>query len=199
MAREAATMDIERYKLLVDRCARERLDYIISNGSPMHARVLIAKLFDTARQSASIVSGQLIDATSDGAEVYGYNEVIASAFQFLRRAGTKLQIILEQPIHLQLENRFLKAVVDDVDRKGSVVIYPATAAVNITRTPHLMVTDALAYRLELDNKDVQAFANFGDNAGAASVINLFNSLEGYVQQIGKHCLTFLPGQRLALP
>jgi hypothetical protein len=199
MEYKAKIVDIERYKLLVDRCARERLDYVISNGSPEHARILIAKLFDTARQVASIVSGQLIDSTEKGVEIYAYNEVIACASQFLRREGTKLKIVLEEAIHLQLENRFVKTIVNDSDRKGTVVIYPATEAVNATRTPHLMVTDALGYRLELDNKKVEAFANFGDDRGAESVIVLFKKLEDYVRQLKKSCLTFAPGEQFILP
>lgn len=196
MANKAKIVDIERYKLLVDRCARERLDYVISNGSPHHARILIAKLFDTARQLASIVSGELVDTTEDNVEVYGYEEVIFSALHFLRREGTKLQIILEDPINLQSDNRLLKAVINDVDRKGAVVIYPATGAVAVTRTPHIMVTDALAYRLE--TKKIEAFANFGDDKGATSVTALFNKLQDYVGQAGKKCLTFSPGQKFSL-
>ena len=198
MADEALAMDIEEYKLLVDRCARERLNRIIPNGSPIHARILIAKLFETARHTAVLVSGQLMDTTKDGDEVYGYKDVITAAVQFLRRQGSKCQIILEEPIDMGVRNRFLRATINDNDRKGEIVIYPKTEAVTVTSTPHLMVNDALAYRLELDNKKIEAFANFGDERYAASVVQLFQKLESYVQQLGKRRLSFLPGQQFAL-
>jgi len=61
-----------------------------------------------------------------------------------------------------------------------------------------MVTDALAYRLELDNKRIEAFANFGDDKGAESVIVVFNKLRDYVRQLGKVRLRFSPGQQFVL-
>jgi len=198
MMAEASTVDIESYKALVDRCARERLDHVISNGSPVHARVLISKLFETARHGAFIVSGKLLNATESGVEVYAYPDVVRAAMGFLRRPGSSLQIILEDPIDLLMENKFLASTINDVDRKGDVIVYPGTKAVNTTRSPHLMVTDALAYRLELDNKEFEAFANFGDDATAISVQNLFKKLEGYLHQLRKPRLSFSPGQRFAL-
>jgi hypothetical protein len=195
---KVVAVDIEGYKTLVDRCARERLDYVIPNGSPEHARVLIAKLLETARNSAAIVSGELIDTTGTGVEVYGFADVVTSAQNFLRRQGSKLKIILERRIDKQLENRFLAEVINDPLRKGQVAIYSDTGAVNATKTPHLMVTDALGYRLEIDNSNVEAFANFGDAPSAKEVLKLFDGLEMYIQQLGKQCSIFRPQERFAL-
>jgi hypothetical protein len=197
MLRGAPIMEIEEYKSLVDRCARLRLDYIIPNGSPVHARILIAKLFETARQSVSIVSGELIDATKDGQDIYGYADVVSSAAAFLRREGTKLNIVLERGIDRGDQNRFLSAVAGDPERKGEIVVFPNTQAVNSTFTPHLLITDASAYRLELDNKSVEAVANFGDIGGGEMVGQLFDKLRAYVSELKKPSLHLLPGAKLA--
>jgi hypothetical protein len=198
MQEASAAVDIHTYKQLVDRCARERLDQVIPNSSAEHARVLIIKLFETARQRAVIISGRLVDTTPDGCEVYGFKEVVDSARQFLKRHGTNLEIILEDPIDLGDKNRFLKTIVDDRERQGSVTIHPETGCVSSTRTPHMMASDALAYRMELDNEKVQAFANFGDSTAANLALEMFSDLETYVRSLKKKHFTFSPGQKFSL-
>jgi hypothetical protein len=185
-------VSIDQYKELVDRCARERLDYIISNGLPSHARVLIAKLFETARQSVSIVSRHLTDVTGANEDIYGDPNVIAQAVQFLRREGTRLEIILDEAVHFGTKNRFLHTVIGDEGRKGDVVLYPDTGIIKNNKTPHFMVTDALAYRFEIDDKRVTALANFGDKRTATLLQALFHDTREYVCALDKKDLRFGP-------
>lgn len=202
---EEVSLSLAKYIELVDRCARKRLDYPIPNESPQHARVLIAKLFETARRSVVIVSGQLTDKTSNGIDVYGEKTLVANAKNFLRRPNSKLQIVLVNPIHLGEENRLLKAVTNDRERKGELILFPGKNSKRSGKRtnersalPHFMVTDALAYRYEQDDQRIKAVANFGDPKTASKLRELFEEIVEYISSERAQQFTFEPGDKFEI-
>ncbi len=176
--------DLNKYIELVDVCARERIDFRIPNGSPKHARVLISKLFETARQEVLLVSGRLTDITEKNesdpdmseVEIYGHAPLINNARSFLKRSGSTLRIIVMQPVHLGNANRFLKGLINDPERQGEVSLYNADSDTVATKPPHFVVTDALAFRYETDDENVVAVANFGDGKTAKALQTAFRDL-----------------------
>lgn len=183
---ERSLGDLGAYIELVNVCARKRLNHPIPNGSPAHARILISKLFETARHTACIVSGKLTDVTASGAEIYGYADLIEKARQFISREGSKLSIILErEALHNGNKNRFFRSIVDFDKRKGDVLLYSGWDLLKNARLPHFMVTDALAYRFETqlanyDHEQIEAIANFGDGETARDLLNLFAMVSSHL-------------------
>jgi hypothetical protein len=183
--------ELQKYKELVDRCARDRLDFPIPNGSPSHARILIAKLFETAQSEVCILSGQLTDVTKLGIPIYGHEDVLDNARQFLRQVGSNLHIVVQKPVHHGDNNQLLRCVIEDHDRKGEVVLYHCDKQTNNTDPPHFMVTDALAFRFEtgdtkitLDSADapVTAIANFGDGKSAKTLRKGFRAIAEHLSE-----------------
>ncbi|GEM_PF-1724538 len=190
-------IDIRTYTELVASCARDRLNYPIPNGDPTHARILITKLFETARQDVRLLSGMLTDRTTPGIDIYGHPDLIDNAKRFLRRPNSTLRIIIEKPIHLHMENRFLTGVVTDNARVGDIFLYFGQRLVDQLRIPHFLATDALAYRFELDDEKVKAVANFGDFRTAKRLFEVFDRLATFIGSRNMH-RRFAPGAELQL-
>ena len=119
-----STISIDAYKRLVDRCARERLNHAIANGSAFHARILISKLFEIAKREVSLITGVLRVRTKEGIDIYGYAPVIDNAKSFLSDPNTRLSIIIQDvhPVDGNT-NRFLKAIVDDDSETAKLNLY----------------------------------------------------------------------------
>ncbi|HEX4301781.1 MAG TPA: hypothetical protein VHZ78_03250 [Rhizomicrobium sp.] len=194
---EEAKLEISRYEELVDLCARERLNQAIPNGSIAHARVLIGKLFETARKSAVIVSDCLTDRNDEQEEVYADAAVVARARDFLRRPGTCLKIMLESAPHNGVNNGFLKPVVEDKFRKGEVVVYLNSGLVSQGLASHFMANDAQAYRRQIKDKKFEAVANFGDFKTAQLLGTLFEEAELYAKQKSVPRHSFNAGAKLS--
>src|SRR5260221_107013 len=90
-----APVSLEIYQKLVDRCASEKLNHPIANGSPFHARILISKIFEIAAEQVSIISGCLKISDPSGAEIYGYSESITNAKRFLSSATASLSVVIQ--------------------------------------------------------------------------------------------------------
>lgn len=193
---------MEVYKSLVDRCARERLDYPIANGSAFHARILISKLFEVAAREVSIVSGELTICNAEGVDVYGYPEVLARAKRFLTDPASRLSIIVESgKVDQEQDNRFLKEVINEPSRNGTVVLtVPPSVALADFSVPHFMVADSSTYRLETqfharetrDARSITAVANFGDRSTARKLQEYFEELTALVGLSDANVRTFAP-------
>jgi hypothetical protein len=183
-----------QYQYLVDRCARERLNYVIANGSPIRARLLIEKLFKIARSDVVIVSGSLRDRTWDGIDVYGYGPIIEAAKTFLSYTNSTLRIIVQKGyVDLGVdENRFLDSLQSSL--RGQLILLVPKPGTLPDSVPHFMVTDASSYRIEtgptkagpdFDSPGMRqnAAANFGDAHLAATLRNYFKDLEAYVSRL----------------
>ena len=81
------------YYQIVDQAFQSERTRFISNGRPEHAAYLMEKFFAEAKSSVCLFSGHLSRVVG-GVEVYSSKEVINAAKSFLRRSGSKLDIIL---------------------------------------------------------------------------------------------------------
>ena len=179
-------MLFEFYVALVNRCAAQRLNRDIANGSSKHAVVLISKLFEIAKKEVLLVTGRLTEISQrDGVPIYADAGVIAKAKEFLRRDGSRLSIIAQSgDIQNGVQNRFLASITSDGDRRGQVTVYlPRQTALDDT-SPHFMLSDKSAYRFETGadalpaNESITAVANFGNEGNAREFSEMFEDLEG---------------------
>jgi hypothetical protein len=182
--RAVPTIPLAIYQALVDRCARERLNLDIANGSALHARILIDKLFEIARTSVCLVSGSIRESSNRGVEIYAHQKVIDSAKRFLTLPGSRLDVVVQSGIiDRETENRFLRSITSDPSRCGTVALYiPHVGVLAEDNTSHFMVADRSAYRFETgkdanpDNEKITAVANFGDVSTARTLGNIFDDI-----------------------
>jgi hypothetical protein len=186
---DLGSISLARYIEIVNHCARERLSYPIANGSAIHARILISKLFEIAAGDVRLITGTLREKTSQGIEIYGHEPVISRAKEFLQRPNTRLSILIQTGIVDRGErNRFIESVVGDPARKGTVVFYVPRREVLGSEVPHFMVSDSSVYRLETGeeanpaNTEYTAVANFGDVDLARSLSDYFSDVTNYVEE-----------------
>lgn len=178
-------ISLEIYKALVDRCAALRLNRDIANGSSRHAVILIRKLFEIAKGEVLLVTGRLTEVSGrDRIPIYSDQNVIAEAQKFLRRADSKLSIIVQCGVMQSGDgNRFLAGLKADKERLGTVKVYLPQPNALADTSPHFMVTDKSAYRFETGedalptNESITAVANFGNEATAKDFSAIFADLE----------------------
>jgi hypothetical protein len=179
----AGALPLREYRELVDRCAANRINQDIDNGTAVHARILITKLFEIAKKDVLLVSGKLTDTTEEGVEIYAYKELVEQAKRFLREPNANLTIVvLSGAIDRDEKNRFLTELTGAKDRLGMIkILLPNEGA--IKDAPHFMVVDQTAYRYDADgavapkHDSVTAIANFGDVEGAKELAELFQDVE----------------------
>jgi hypothetical protein len=201
------SVSLDTYQKLVDRCALERLNYPIANGSAVHARILIDKLFDIAERDVCLVTGSLRQAGREGAQIYSHENVIASAQRFLAKPGSSLSIILQSgKLDGGNTNKFLCDVIGSQSRTGTVIILmPKPEVLSHNETPHFMVTDRTAYRFETgkdadpNNEAISAVANFGDEKSAKILAEIFGTAAALVEADDNLLkkMTFVPGEKFA--
>jgi hypothetical protein len=182
------SLPVETYRLLVDQCAMHRFNYPIANGSPIHARILIAKLFEIAESEVVIVSGCLTHKSETGHDVYGHEPVVNAAKKFLSDPNAQLSIILQQgEMQDGDDNRFFHSVVNDPKRCGILTITTPPKGTLGTEIPHFMIADRASYRLETGSEAINkktdtmtAVANFGDQVTAADLRGYFDEVIDFI-------------------
>lgn len=192
---------LDIYIDLVNRCAAQKLNYPIANGSPHHARILIAKLFEIADQDVVILSGHLTDKDDNDIDIYGHQPLIEKAVKFIRDPKANLSILLQRgEAHRGNENRFLCAVINDELRCGSVTLIRPQEGIVEVNTPHFMVCDKYAYRYEEkpDPVKTEAIANFGDSNTGKELASYYNDITTFIKKTGKARINIYgPSDRLA--
>ncbi|MGQ0741895.1 MAG: hypothetical protein ACT4OG_06325 [Alphaproteobacteria bacterium] len=198
---------LDSYHELVNTCARLRLNFQIANGSAVHARILISKLFEIARREVLLISGTVREASDEqnGVEIYPHPPVIEQAQRFLRLPNTSLSILVQTgTIDRGQENRFLNAIINDEARVGIVkILQPKKGSLSTDETPHFMVSDRAAYRFETGrdatptNTGISAVANFGDTKGAKGLGELFDEFGSLLEtpEYQQRICTFETGAR----
>lgn len=174
------------YEELVNRCASGRLDLVITNGSAVHARYLIKKLFDVAEQEVVIYSGDLAprrNCDDKEAELFAWPELVSSAKRFVAKKGAVLKIVMQHPCDTS-KHPFIAAITDN-ERQAEVSIYTPNSEDTLSDiSDHFMVVDKRAFRLEEDDHNVTATGNFNGPDVAKKLHDAFTNLVEFMETYG---------------
>jgi hypothetical protein len=166
------TMQIEDYFKIIDKAAENSEDFEISNRDAQHASYLIKTLFHHAAHEVCVFTGSLYDG------VFGNEAIKKEAINFLRKDSTvKLKVAFQENVSNEevLSGSFMKYVLGDPERKGSIEVYNASKAYpGITN--HFSVSDGKAFRYEIDHVTRRAVANFGDKKNAQILASVFDKI-----------------------
>jgi hypothetical protein len=173
------TIDPE-YKKIIDECAKNRENFIIYNGSPLHAAYLLSKFFEYGAEKVKIFSGRLYEG------VYGANELIEKAIDFLKKDGTTLEIIFQNSNFKKEipQHRLLRRIYEEFGDKmpNKLKIWDASS-IHIEKLHHFALMDEQAFRLETDHQKRKAIANFGDKKTAEVLGKVFEVLKKKAQLV----------------
>lgn len=166
------SLQVEDYFKIIDKAAENSEDFEISNRDAQHAAYLIKTLFHHATHEVCVFTGSLFDG------VFGNEAIKEEAMMFLRKNPTvKLKVAFQEAITNEevLSGSFMKYIMADPNRKGSIEIYNASKAYPSV-TNHFSVSDGKAFRYEIDHETRQAVANFGDKKNAQTLASLFEKI-----------------------
>jgi len=171
---DTSKIDNQWYFDLVDRCANDGKDIVISNGESAHARYLIMKLFDVSLRSVQMYCGALRQQHEDGTPVYEWDNLIQSAKAFLDRPETNLDILIEDDeFDGGAENAFIKGLKESPYFSEKVTLKKID---DIAMSNHVVISDGKAFRFETDDEEVKAIANFNDPKQASEFSKVFKSV-----------------------
>lgn len=167
-ARRVLTLEeIDRYRQMIGRLARGRIDQIIPNGHPAHAAVLVEAMFDSAQRDVRIFTGSLAP------EAYDQPYLVSAAKRFLEKPATRLRILIQKPLSRQaLEQRLFFSELQDTKK---VEIRTATGSYSLDDANHFAVMDECGFRYELQHEATQAIANFRAPGIAGQLVTVFDS------------------------
>ena len=180
-------LDSFDYYLLLDAALEQKIDAVLSNGKPEHARFIIQRFLEHADTTVRLVSGKLTKVF-DGVNVYGHEKIKEAAKKFLRREGTQLSILLQEGIDAEGENAENHPLVQEIraleqrhELEGKLEIRKASDedVANYLESEfpyHWMVMDKDAYRLETDCEQAKASVNFGDPRMAEGLAEFFDRM-----------------------
>lgn len=163
-------IELESYYEIIDWCAEYGENFEISNTDMAHASYLIKTLFKYAKSEVCIFSGQMFEG------VFGNEDLQNEARKFLMMNGDcKLKIAYQEVVPKEniLEGKFLRNILSDKERKGSVEVWDASG-IFPTDGYHFTVMDKKAFRFETNHKTRNAKANFGDSKTAENLAEVFN-------------------------
>ena len=182
-----ATEEERLYFNMVDSAFEVNQEKTISNGQPAHAVYLLYKLLTGARRRIVIYTGQL-KRTLDGVLAYGDPALAKAAVRFLERPGTELSVAVAGELDVNCgftnatDHPFVKTIVEAADRiKGTFNLYDASEAA--TFEYHFAVMDEKAFRVEVDTRNAQAYASFGDTKFAQTLARVFDYLREDSKQV----------------
>ncbi|MDD1778375.1 MAG: hypothetical protein LUQ65_09430 [Candidatus Helarchaeota archaeon] len=161
----------ESYKEIIQRCAKNDENFVISNGHASHATFLFKTFFEKAQSEICVLSGQLYE------EVFDNNELINQAISFLegnKERTLKIAFRDNVPPTEILNRGFVKALISKPEIKDQIKIWNASASCQDIISNHFAVIDAKAFRFEIDHENRKAIANFGDKKSAETLDILFD-------------------------
>lgn len=158
------------YFAIIDRCAKNSENFPIPNSNTEHAAYVMKTLFHHANSEVCIFTGGLFEG------VYGDNDVLTEAINFLKKDGVTLTIAYQEGI--KNDNSFRKSIMSNSDIKDvakKVKIYDASKTINSVKN-HFCVADRKAFRYELVHDKHEAIANFGDKENAQILCDVFGKI-----------------------
>lgn len=183
MSEHPATNSEEWYYKFVTECAKARRDVKIPNGKAEHARFLISVFFEHASKHIRLFSGSLkqaIEKDGDVTEIYRWPNLISSVICFLQKPNTHLDIIVASKIDGGIDNHPLLNAIYNMgeDYRNKVDVRELNArGITPWLSPHFLVADSTGYRIEVDDKNVKAFANFNEEKVASRLEKAFDKLK----------------------
>lgn len=170
----------QQYYKSIDECAALATNQMIENSLPVHAKYLMTKMLSYANNRIRLFSGTLCQQKADGSghdeQIYGSEELIAAAIDFLSRGKNDLCILVEHDIDGGVDSHpLIQAFKTMTLRKGTVEVRCLKdVELGNKRIPHFMIMDERAYRIEYDDKETKALANFGDFSRAKQWADYFD-------------------------
>ena len=164
------------YYGIVERCASNLENFQIANGKAEHARHIIKLFFDVAANKVRLYSGNLTETTPSGVDVYRLDKLIQSAIRFLRLPDAKLQILLQHELD-KGPNHSLLTAIREKGLLDKVEIRQIDSSDSLaTKGMHFMTVDDRSYRLETDDCNTLAIANFWDPKLAKRLGKVFDTV-----------------------
>lgn len=159
--------NINDYFAFVDGLASRRENEVFFNSGPVHAAIVMSRIFKHATHEVKIYCGGFNGAVSNDPEYLKYLQVFLSkrgslkilAQQDLSKKGAKIFEVLENYSTV------------DIRLTGETVLHSDTQ-----QPVHFAVGDDKMYRLEVGVEDYTAQVNFGDQQTATEFGRFFDDL-----------------------
>lgn len=166
-------MNHNEYREIIEQFARDRVDQRVSNGMPMHAKILLETIFKTAAAEVRIFTGELNES------VFGDKELKRSVKKFLSKPYSNLQILIQKENDNDWMSKhpfisFIKSLESSEVPHGSVEIRFAQGAYSSDEAKHFSVMDNDGYRFEHDHSNTLAVANFNEPKTAQQLRLVFD-------------------------
>jgi hypothetical protein len=168
---EAEAAELQAYMRAVDSIIREDSGSSISNGSPLHARFILARMFECARSEVVVFSRHFLRMATDPlglkrSRVWANERLVTAARDFLRSEGRVLSILVSgkldsTPSTLGSDHPFLKQVLEDTKRLGTLnLVVLGSDSANSLSNSGFASADGKIYRLETSADGLTAEASF---------------------------------------
>lgn len=157
------------YKAYVESLARNGQDKVFFNSGPIHAAIVMSRIFKYSNDTVKIFCGGFTGTVSND------DQYLKHLQMFLDRGG-KLKILAEK----DLSNAGTSQIFDILRKHpSSVEMYRAQNNVIDTTTKesvHFAIGDEKMLRLETGTNDYTAEVNFGNPEKAKVLSNLFETV-----------------------
>lgn len=162
-------MSMPSYIEFVESMASEGKNQTFFNSGPIHAAIVMSRIFKHSTDEIKIFSGGFNGVVSNDDAYLEYLE------QFLKKGG-KLKILVERDLSKKPD-----CLIFSILNKFSASVEMYRAAVKVIdmeskEVIHFTVGDNQFVRLEVGTKDYTAEVNFGDKVKAAELSDLFDKV-----------------------
>jgi hypothetical protein len=161
---------IPDYAELIQASIVKRDGTPIPNGTIEHATMLIEAMLRNAKSSVRILTGEL------NARLYGTEQIILAARQFLSDFDRKLEIVVEgKPEDKEI---ILNPLIVAIKSSPNLKIWRLKPERRDQLKSHFALMDDDSYRYEPDKEEPSAIAAFGDKTFTKQLDKIFEGLKG---------------------
>lgn len=162
--------NVNEYRTIIEKFARERVNQRVSNGMAVHASVLLETMFKHATAEMRIFTGELNHV------VFAQDSLIAAAKQFLMKPYASLRILVQkdQGIEWAQKHPLVSSLSEMNAPHGHYELRFASGSYALDTANHFAVMDNDGYRFELDHGDCRAVANFNEPRVAIDLMKAFD-------------------------
>ena len=161
-------MKIDGYKDFVEDLAKKGEDKVFFNSGPIHASIVMSRIFKYSTNTIRIFSGGFHGAVSND------SEYLCELDSFLSRGG-KVKVLVEN--YNSNNNSKIYKILSKYFNTGQIEIKKTTARVNSGGSPiHFTIGDDRMLRLETNVNDFKAQVNFNNSKETAVFIEVFDKI-----------------------